>query len=100
MTFDEAARILGVSLKGLTENEVRRGFTRAVKLAHPDVGGGHRSEAENMARITQAKKTLMKIVDANETADDTCDQCKGTGQVRGTLLNRVCPSCKGSGHRS
>lgn len=61
MTFDEAAKVLGVKLKGLTENEVRGAFARGVKLAHPDVGGGTNSETQNLDRLKKAKDTLLRL---------------------------------------
>lgn len=97
MTFDEAARVLGVRLDGLTDNDVRKAYSSALRVAHPDVGGGSGSEAANVSRLRTAKDTLMKLVAVADLLDGTCMECKGTGQVRGTLLNRVCPYCRGSG---
>lgn len=99
MTFDEAARILGVNRKGLTENAVRLAYGSAIKLAHPDTGGGAGSEATNLARLREAKDTLLKIVEGEQPSvlHNECRQCKGKGTVRGSFASVVCKTCGGNG---
>lgn len=62
MTFEQAALVLGVRLNGLTENAVRLAFASAIKLAHPDTGGGSAGEAQNLHRLREAKDKLLKFV--------------------------------------
>lgn len=65
MTFDQAARILGVKLSNdLTENAVRTAFSNAVKLSHPDVGGGVGNRS--MGDLTKAKDVLLRFVGEDE----------------------------------
>jgi RecJ-like exonuclease len=93
VTFDEAARVLGVTLKGLTEQDVKIAYGRAVRLTHSDVGG----VGGDMNRAKLAKDTLLKITTADVALDDACKQCKGTGSVRGSFVMAVCKTCNGSG---
>lgn len=99
MTFTEARRFLGLHATAvLGENDIRKAYSAAVRLAHPDIGGGHGNEASNVGRLKEAKDLLLKIVaDREEIFGTKCLQCKGTGQVRGTFATAVCRSCKGSG---
>lgn len=102
MTFDEAALILGVKRKGLTENAVRLAFASAVKLAHPDAGGGFKNESTNLARIREAKDTLLKIVETGEPSGlhNECRQCKGKGTVRSGFFSVICKTCGGTGNEN
>lgn len=99
MTFDEACRVLGVRLKGLTENEVRLAFSSAVKLAHPDVGGGYGGTAQNMQRLRDAKYLLLKLVEEKPYSNTSrCEACKGKGTVAGTSrFGAMCKACGGRG---
>jgi hypothetical protein len=51
----DAAALLGVAIDA-TEDEVRRAYLRAVKVAHPDVGGSD----EAMCALTEAAETLAE----------------------------------------
>lgn len=51
----DAAALLGVAVDA-TEEEVKRAYLRAVKVAHPDVGGSD----EAMCALTEAAETLAE----------------------------------------
>lgn len=92
MTLDEALRALGVT-SPFTDADVRAAFSRALRLAHPDIGGGAADAATNIARAQRARTLLMSIV----AGDAPCRTCKGAGSVRGSFAMRVCTDCNGSG---
>lgn len=102
MTFEDAARVLGVKLNGLTENEVRLAFARAVKLAHPDTGGKGNDESVNIDRAKKARDKLIAYVgDGENPVDGSCKPCKGTGTIMGlSRFGSQCPTCKGTGREN
>ena len=86
MKVAEAAAILGVGAEERDETLIRAAYRRAVKLSHPDVGGGYLDASANIARAQKARDTLLALC-------SECAACRGTGAVAGF----VCKRCRGSG---
>lgn len=100
MMLAEAKRVLGVIGDEFTESDVKSAFNRAVRLSHPDTGGGLGNAAQNIERAKKARDLLLRRVGTADLNDGTCDTCKGTGSVRARtnmFVTITCKPCKGSG---
>lgn len=97
MNANEAAQTLGVQLKGLTHNDLSLAFARAVKLAHPDTGGGQGS-IEALDKAKKARDYLREFIDKGGAAiHPPCGGCGGRGYIDGRFGHRTCPRCNGAG---
>lgn len=82
-----AARVLGVELHQLTENALALAFKRAVRLAHPDTGGGG-SDASNINRAQEARDVLRVYLNV----PPLCQLCRGSGivNISGSFTQMKC----------
>lgn len=77
MTFNEAARFLKVSLRGLTADVVRAAYAARVKDTHPDLNGTVPPDAAaHLARAKAARDKLLRYL-GNERVP--CPHCNGSG---------------------
>lgn len=89
---ERAAAELGVSLDGLTRQQVGAAFRRRIAATHPDAGGAALDAPECIRRAQEARKALCEWLDA--LPDDHCSTCRGSGYVRVlSFLQKPCPRC-------
>ena len=101
MTFEDAARVLGVKLDGLTENDLSLAFARAVKLSHPDNGGDLEKAKLSLDRAKKARDKLRSYIGEDNSVDGQCKPCKGKGVIMGlSRFGSQCPTCKGTGREN
>lgn len=105
----EAAQVLGVSLQGLTPENLSRAYRGKSKECHPDYHGS--TELDMWARVSWAKEVLVRWLErAERLATDNvaeveggCRACGGSGRIKltstgfGQGLTKMCLMCHGSG---
>lgn len=101
MTFDQAARVLDVRLKGLTQEAVRAAYVAALKKTHPDVADNAAQPARfPFDKLREAKDTLLRIVAETDELPQ-CPRCAGRGVIMGlSKFGSTCKECQGTGKRA
>jgi len=91
---EEQAKVLRVSLDGMTAEMVRSAFRNVVSTAHPDAGGDASAAAERIKEATLARAILLAWIE--QLPDDRCPTCRGSGWVRAGAFAvvRPCPRCE------
>lgn len=97
MNAKEAATILGVQTRGLTHNDLSIAFSRAVKLSHPDTGGGAEGSIEALDKAKKARDILREFIDKGGADVTPCGGCGGQGYIAGRFGYKTCPRCNGAG---
>ncbi len=88
MTKDQARKILSL-VNGYTVSDVRQAFVAACNAAHPDAG----AIPGDLDKIVEARDLLM----SNAAGDIACNQCGGSGYIKGRLGVYDCGRCGGEG---
>lgn len=93
MLRTEALRVLGLA-ENHDENDLRRAYASAVRLAHPDTGGDR--TAHDVDRLKKAKDVLAARF--AEDNGEACVPCKGKGTIMGiSKFGSTCKACGGTG---
>lgn len=98
----DAARVLGVELEGLSVEQLRLAYRAKAKAAHPDAGG----DPDDFLKLGHARDILARWVadppPPPKPELEPCMSCSGKGFIlrqRGWRgLRSQCPMCKGRGH--
>lgn len=96
VTQDEAERAAKVLAAGplnrLTAEDVRTYFRSAIRMVHPDAGGGDAAAApDRLKELRAARDTLMRWMEGQP--DPKCKECRGTGYVFGRVAVKPCSRC-------
>lgn len=86
MTHDQACEVLGLGKRPFEEWDVKDAWRKAVKAAHPDLGGDG-----DIGRLNAAREVLLQPY-------GQCEFCSGTGVVRSSRWGFTdCTQCDGTG---
>ncbi len=89
-----ALELLGMS-RPYTADDVRIAYRSRVKASHPDAGG---SAAVDQHALRQAKDCLLSALKTGHDSEaQTCQVCKGRGNVPVGFGTQTCVMCKGTG---